>query len=61
MRWVFSMSTKVKSPDNLPNKPGVYIMRDSTDTIIYIGKAKNLVKRVKSYFRKNLTGLKLKF
>ncbi len=48
------MSTKVKSPDNLPNKPGVYIMRDSTDTIIYIGKAKNLIKRVKSYFREKL-------
>ena len=48
------MSTKLKSPDNLPNKPGVYIMRDDTDTIIYIGKAKNLVKRVKSYFRERL-------
>ena len=48
------MSTKVKSPDKLPNKPGVYIMRDETDTIIYIGKAKNLVKRVKSYFREKL-------
>ena len=48
------MSTKVKSPDNLPNKPGVYIMRDSTDTIIYIGKAKNLSNRVKSYFREKL-------
>ena len=48
------MSTKIKSPDNLPNKPGVYIMRDNTDTIIYIGKAKNLVKRVKSYFREKL-------
>ena len=48
------MSTKLKSPDNLPNKPGVYIMRDNTDTIIYIGKAKNLVKRVKSYFREKL-------
>ena len=48
------MSTKVKSPDNLPNKPGVYIMRDASDTIIYIGKAKNLVKRVKSYFREKL-------
>ena len=48
------MSTKVKSPDNLPSKPGVYIMRDSTDTIIYIGKAKNLIKRVKSYFREKL-------
>ncbi|MBQ2832269.1 excinuclease ABC subunit UvrC [Methanobrevibacter sp.] len=48
------MSTKVKSPDNLPNKPGVYIMRDKEDTIIYIGKAKNLIKRVKSYFREKL-------
>ena len=48
------MSTKVKSPDNLPNKPGVYIMRDNTDTIIYIGKAKSLIKRVKSYFREKL-------
>ena len=48
------MSTKVKSPDNLPNKPGVYIMRDASDTIIYIGKAKSLVKRVKSYFREKL-------
>ena len=48
------MSTKVKSPDNLPNKPGVYIMRDETDTIIYIGKAKSLIKRVKSYFREKL-------
>ena len=48
------MSMKLKSPDNLPNKPGVYIMRDDTDTIIYVGKAKNLVKRVKSYFREKL-------
>ena len=48
------MSNKIKSPDNLPNKPGVYIMRDATDTIIYIGKAKSLVKRVKSYFREKL-------
>jgi excinuclease ABC subunit C len=48
------MSTKVKSPDNLPDKPGVYIMHDDTDTIIYIGKAKSLIKRVKSYFREKL-------
>ncbi len=48
------MSNKLKSPDNLPNKPGVYIMRDDTGTIIYIGKAKSLVKRVKSYFREKL-------
>ncbi|MDO5859204.1 excinuclease ABC subunit UvrC [Methanobrevibacter sp.] len=48
------MSVKLKSPDNLPNKPGVYIMRDENDTIIYIGKAKNLINRVKSYFREKL-------
>ena len=48
------MSTKVTSPDNLPNKPGVYIKRDETDTISYIGKATNLIKRVKSYFREKL-------
>ena len=48
------MSTKLKSPDNLPNKPGVYIMCDASNTIIYIGKAKNLSKRVKSYFREKL-------
>ena len=48
------MSTKLKSPDDLPNKPGVYIMRDKNDTIIYIGKAKNLINRVRSYFREKL-------
>jgi excinuclease ABC subunit C len=34
----------------LPNSPGVYLMRDNTGAIIYIGKAKNLKKRVASYF-----------
>lgn len=48
------MSTKVKSPENLPKKPGVYIMRDANDEIIYIGKAKNLINRVRSYFREKL-------
>ena len=48
------MSSKIKSPDNLPDKPGVYIMRDVNGIIIYIGKAKSLVKRVKSYFREKL-------
>jgi len=43
--------------NNLPNTPGVYQFFDSKNNIIYIGKAKNLKKRVKSYFsNKNHTG-----
>ncbi len=38
----------------LPKNPGVYIMRDANDTIIYVGKAINLHNRVRSYFRKNI-------
>jgi len=37
----------------IPTDPGIYLMRDSDGKIIYIGKAKNLKKRVKSYFLKN--------
>lgn len=37
----------------LPNKPGIYQFYDNSDTIIYIGKAKDLKKRVASYFSKN--------
>ncbi|MCD7725163.1 MAG: excinuclease ABC subunit UvrC [Clostridiales bacterium] len=36
----------------LPNAPGVYLMHDDNDTIIYVGKAVNLHNRVRSYFRK---------
>ena len=36
----------------LPAKPGVYIMHDERDAIIYVGKAVNLHNRVRSYFRK---------
>lgn len=35
---------------NVPNNAGVYIMKNNSDNIIYIGKAKNLKKRVSSYF-----------
>jgi excinuclease ABC subunit C len=45
------MSTKVKSADDLPKKPGIYIMKNSDDEIIYIGKSKSLRNRVKSYFK----------
>ncbi len=36
-----------------PQKPGVYIMKDIEEKVIYIGKAKNLNKRIKSYFSKD--------
>jgi len=36
---------------NVPDKPGVYIYYDQSGTIIYIGKAKSLKNRVRSYFR----------
>ena len=37
----------------LPNKPGVYLMHDKDDNIIYVGKAVVLKNRVRQYFRKN--------
>ena len=36
----------------LPKNPGVYIMHEANDSIIYVGKAVNLHNRVRSYFRK---------
>ena len=45
------LTEKLKSLiDLLPNKPGCYLMKDADDKIIYIGKAKNLKKRVSQYF-----------
>ncbi|HUU49276.1 MAG TPA: excinuclease ABC subunit UvrC [Nitrosopumilaceae archaeon] len=38
---------------HIPSNPGIYLMKDSEQKIIYIGKAKNLKNRVKSYFLKN--------
>ena len=35
---------------NLPEEPGVYIMKDKNGTVIYVGKAKVLKNRIKQYF-----------
>ena len=42
-----------KELKKLPSKPGVYIMHDKDDNIIYVGKAISLKNRVRQYFRKN--------
>ncbi len=46
---MFNIEEELKK---LPNKPGVYIMHDKDDKIIYVGKAISLKNRVRSYFRK---------
>ena len=46
---MFNIEEELKK---LPGKPGVYVMRDKNDNIIYVGKAVSLKNRVRSYFRK---------
>ncbi len=47
---MFDIEAELKK---LPAKPGVYIMHDKNDKIIYVGKAISLKNRVRQYFRKN--------
>ena len=47
---MFNIEAELKK---LPSKPGVYIMHDKDDNIIYVGKAVSLKNRVRQYFRKN--------
>lgn len=47
---MFNIEEELKK---LPAKPGVYIMHDKDDNIIYVGKAVSLKNRVRQYFRKN--------
>ena len=57
MKIMFNIEEQVKK---LPQSPGVYIMKDKDGVIIYVGKSKDLSKRVKSYFRSfNSKGLKV--
>ncbi|MBC1562108.1 excinuclease ABC subunit UvrC [Listeria booriae] len=51
------MKTELKQKlKTLPERPGCYIYRDRKGEILYIGKSKNLKKRVKSYFTKTQVG-----
>lgn len=45
-----SQLTPAQSAKHFPTKPGVYIMRDAEARVIYVGKAKNLRNRVRTYF-----------
>ncbi len=48
------MNDKIQSVLNsLPQKPGIYLMKDATGTIIYVGKAISLYNRVRSYFQES--------
>lgn len=43
-----SLTERVK---DLPDRPGVYVMKDSSGQVIYVGKASSLRNRVRSYFQ----------
>ena len=51
MEELFIIQDELKK---VPTKPGVYIMRDKHDGILYVGKAINLRNRLRSYFRANI-------
>ena len=55
----FTPSDRIKDVlSKLPTKPGVYLHKDKNGTIIYVGKAKNLRNRVRSYFRTKVDSVK---
>ncbi|MCF6159340.1 MAG: excinuclease ABC subunit UvrC [wastewater metagenome] len=48
-RFLVKLQNKLK---NIPTSPGIYLMKDAHHEVIYVGKAKNLRNRVRSYFQK---------
>ena len=48
-----------KITDSIPYNPGIYLMKDKDDKIIYVGKAKSLKKRVKQYFNKSTKTIRI--
>lgn len=53
---MFNIEEELKK---LPDKPGVYIMHDASDAIIYVGKAISLKNRVRQYFQKRIRSPKI--
>ena len=53
---MFNIEEELKK---LPDKPGVYIMHDASDAIIYVGKAVSLKNRVRQYFQKRVRSPKI--
>ena len=52
------MNLKKETYHNLPESPGVYYFRDATGKVIYVGKAKNIKKRVRQHFSGKMTSSK---
>ncbi len=60
LSYSYFMSRLSQKLANLPPNPGCYLFKNKPGKIIYIGKAKNLKKRICSYFQKELIDLKTK-
>jgi len=58
MHWLKTMTKKAlqEKVKNFPDRPGVYLMKNSRGKVIYVGKALSLRKRVRSYFQKGDDG-----